>query len=108
MLEFTPSPHSWDSFNRYHFYIYIHVYTVFAPYSPSYALFPPPPQLVQSPPHPLLGMTHSTLLFLKITEIYIYLSNVTFFLINNAQNLHMKWLSSYFQVIRMILIYGTP
>jgi hypothetical protein len=25
-------PHSWNSFNRHHFYIFIHVYTIFAPY----------------------------------------------------------------------------
>jgi hypothetical protein len=29
-------PNSWNSFNRYHFCIYIHVYTLFASYSPSY------------------------------------------------------------------------
>jgi hypothetical protein len=34
---------SWDSFNRYHFSFYIHVYTVFEPNSPSHALSPPPP-----------------------------------------------------------------
>jgi hypothetical protein len=28
------SPHSWMSFNSNHFTIYIHVYTVFVPYSP--------------------------------------------------------------------------
>jgi hypothetical protein len=37
------SPHSWNSFNRSHFSIYTHVYTVFAPYSPSHTLFPPLP-----------------------------------------------------------------
>jgi hypothetical protein len=26
--------HSWNSLNRYHFCIYIHVYTIFVPYSP--------------------------------------------------------------------------
>jgi hypothetical protein len=35
------SPHSWNSFNRYHFSIYIHVYTVFAVYSPSFTISPP-------------------------------------------------------------------
>jgi hypothetical protein len=33
------SPHSWSSFNRYHFSIYIHVYTEFALFSHLYALF---------------------------------------------------------------------
>jgi hypothetical protein len=37
-FSFTPSPHSWNSFNRYHFYIYIYVYTVFVLHSPSYTL----------------------------------------------------------------------
>jgi hypothetical protein len=32
----NPPPHSWNSFNRSHFSIYIHVCTVFAPYSPSH------------------------------------------------------------------------
>jgi hypothetical protein len=37
ILEFTHStsllgpPHTWNTFNRYHFCIYIHVYTLFAP-----------------------------------------------------------------------------
>jgi hypothetical protein len=42
IVEFTsPSfsfiyPHSWSSFNRSHFSIYMHVYLLFPPYSPSY------------------------------------------------------------------------
>jgi hypothetical protein len=36
----TLSSHSWNSFNRYHFSIYIHIYTVFVQYSLSRALFP--------------------------------------------------------------------
>jgi hypothetical protein len=36
-------PHSRISFIRSHFFIYIHVYTVFAPYSPSHTVSPPPP-----------------------------------------------------------------
>jgi hypothetical protein len=35
-----PSPHYWNSFNRYHFSIYIHVYTVFAPCSPFHTFLP--------------------------------------------------------------------
>jgi hypothetical protein len=38
-----PSHHSWNSFNRPHFSIYIHLYIVFAPYSSSYTLSPHPP-----------------------------------------------------------------
>jgi hypothetical protein len=34
----SPLPYSWNSFNRYHFCIYIHVYTLFALYSSSYPL----------------------------------------------------------------------
>jgi hypothetical protein len=43
-FSFIP-PHSWSSFNRYHFsvYVYIHVYTVFALNSPSHTLSPPSP-----------------------------------------------------------------
>jgi hypothetical protein len=46
-----PFPHSWNSFNRSHFSIYTHVYTVFAPRSPSYTLSPPstPSHWYQSP-----------------------------------------------------------
>jgi hypothetical protein len=36
------SPDSCNSFNRYHYYIYMHVYTFFGLYSLSYFLFPPP------------------------------------------------------------------
>jgi hypothetical protein len=38
---YPAAPDSWDSFNRYHFCIHIHVYTLFAPYSSSYPLPPP-------------------------------------------------------------------
>jgi hypothetical protein len=54
-------PYSWNSFNRYHFSIYIHVNIVFALYSPSHILFPSPPPLngTNFPP----GRTFSALLF---------------------------------------------
>jgi hypothetical protein len=45
-------PHSWSSFNRYNFSIYIHVYTVLALYSASYIL-PPHPPLPLVPTHSL-------------------------------------------------------
>jgi hypothetical protein len=53
----TPPPalsHSWNSFNTY-FSIHIYVYTVFAPYLPSFTISPPPPnshwyQLLQEGP----------------------------------------------------------
>jgi hypothetical protein len=55
-------PHFWNSFHRYHFSIYIHVYTVFATYTPSYTLFLPPlPSHSYQPPHPRKDL--STLLF---------------------------------------------
>jgi hypothetical protein len=42
-LSPTPTlPHSWNSFNKYHFCIYIHVCTILALHSPSYPLSPPP------------------------------------------------------------------
>jgi hypothetical protein len=48
---FSPSSHSWNSFNRYHFSIYMLVYTVFTPYSPSHTLSPLP--LLSRCYHPL-------------------------------------------------------
>jgi hypothetical protein len=36
----SPLLYSWNSFSRSHFSIYIHVYTVFVSYSPSYTLSP--------------------------------------------------------------------
>jgi hypothetical protein len=43
ILLYPSTLHFWNSFNKYHFSIYIHVYTIFAPYSPSHALLPHPP-----------------------------------------------------------------
>jgi hypothetical protein len=44
LLHHSPlSPHSWNSFNKSHFSICIHVYTIFVPYSSSYTLSPHPP-----------------------------------------------------------------
>jgi hypothetical protein len=40
-LSPTP-PHLRNSFNRYLFSVYFHLYTVFAPYSPSFTISPPP------------------------------------------------------------------
>jgi hypothetical protein len=33
-------PHSWNNFSRSYFSIYIHVYKVFVPYSPSHTFSP--------------------------------------------------------------------
>jgi hypothetical protein len=41
-FSFISPPHSWNIFNRSHCSIYIQVYTVFTPYSPSYILSPHP------------------------------------------------------------------
>jgi hypothetical protein len=38
-LLYFPFPHSWNSFNRSHFSIYISEYRIFLPYSPSYTGF---------------------------------------------------------------------
>jgi hypothetical protein len=50
----SPSPYTRNNFNRCHFCIYLHVFTVFAPCSPSYPLSLPPPPFhwyhVPSPP----------------------------------------------------------
>jgi hypothetical protein len=46
LLFHAPSTDSWNSFNRYHFCIYIHMYTLFAPYSPTYPFLH---HLLQSP-----------------------------------------------------------
>jgi hypothetical protein len=43
ILKFNPPLDLWNSFSSYHFCIYMHVYTFFAPYSLSYFLSPPPP-----------------------------------------------------------------
>jgi hypothetical protein len=45
-LHHSPSsllPHSWDNFNTFHFSIFIHVSTVFVPYSTSHTLCLHPP-----------------------------------------------------------------
>jgi hypothetical protein len=55
-------PHSWNSFNRFHFPIYTHVYTIFTLYSHSHAFYPtliPPPTGTNTPDRTcstLLGM----------------------------------------------------
>jgi hypothetical protein len=38
ILLYAPSLYSWNSFNRSHFSIDIHVYIIFPPYSPSWTL----------------------------------------------------------------------
>jgi hypothetical protein len=59
---FSPSPNSWNYFNRYHFSIHVHGYTVFILYSPSHILSPPPPSSqCYHPPAP--GSTCSAFLF---------------------------------------------
>jgi hypothetical protein len=68
-LFHTPFPNSWNSFSRYHFCIYIHVYILFSPYSSSYP-FPchlpcstPPTKHPQPPSSLPLGRTCSSSLF---------------------------------------------
>jgi hypothetical protein len=65
----SPSTHSRNSFNRYHFSIYIHVYTIFSPYSPSFTISPLPlpshwyqPSSSQTEPVP---SSHSLILYKK-------------------------------------------
>jgi hypothetical protein len=38
----SPFPNSWNIFNRYHFSIYVHAWTVITPHSLSHTLSPPP------------------------------------------------------------------
>jgi hypothetical protein len=59
-------PHSWNSFNRSYFSIYVHVYTVFAPYSPSLSLPSPPSHWYQPPPPP--SRSYSVLLSSNFTK----------------------------------------
>jgi hypothetical protein len=57
-VEFTPSifllyalsPHSWNSFNRSHFSVYIRMYTILAQYSPFYLFSPHPPHPTSTNP----------------------------------------------------------
>jgi hypothetical protein len=42
ILLFSPCPHSWNSFNRNHFSIYVQEYTAFVLSSPSHTLSPHP------------------------------------------------------------------
>jgi hypothetical protein len=52
-------PHSWNGFNRYHFCLYMHMYTFFAQYSPSYPhSLPPRPSTGANLP-PALSHYHS-------------------------------------------------
>jgi hypothetical protein len=52
-----PSPHYRNGFNRYHFCIYIHVYTFFVLYSPSYLLSCHLPSPTGINPTPTSGRT---------------------------------------------------
>jgi hypothetical protein len=60
----SPTPHSWNSFYRDHFYVFTHMYTVFPPYLLFYTLsVPPPPSHWYQPPTHTPGRTCSALLF---------------------------------------------
>jgi hypothetical protein len=66
-LNSTPPPfsfifHSWNNFNRYHFSIYMHVYTAFGLYSPSHALSPPLLLRIGTS-HPRQYLFHATVLW---------------------------------------------
>jgi hypothetical protein len=55
---------SWNRFNRYHFCIYIHIYTFFAPYSLSYHLSPlSPPSHWYQHPFPAQDLFHPPVLW---------------------------------------------
>jgi hypothetical protein len=64
----TLYPFSWNSCDRYNFSLCVlHVYGVFAPYSPSYTLFPPPPPLTGTRPH-RQNLFHSLVLWFPIRK----------------------------------------
>jgi hypothetical protein len=62
----SPSSFSWKSFNRYNFCTYIHVYTIFAPYSPSYPQALPPVTVTNS-----LHRTCTCLMFFSDKDYFI-------------------------------------
>jgi hypothetical protein len=73
-----PSPHSWNSFNRCHFSIYIHMYTVFVPCSPSFTIsLPPPYSHWYQPPISMFIMYYCPIWF---TSSIFLLSTLDFFL----------------------------
>jgi hypothetical protein len=83
----TPSPDSWNSFNRYHFCIYIRVYTLFPLYSSSY---PFPWHFPHSPSCPLgrICSVYSALLFSNCVEEKTKdkMRNMTFLLVWNKDS----------------------
>jgi hypothetical protein len=60
ILLYSPSPHSWNSFNRSHFSIFIFEYIIFLPYSFFYtfSLYPPPSYWCQLPRQELFYLPH--------------------------------------------------
>jgi hypothetical protein len=72
---FIPSfPHSWDSFNRSHFFMYIHVYTVFELCSPFHSLSLLTPHTGTNPqPHagPVLYYCFLILSKKKVTFLFV-------------------------------------
>jgi hypothetical protein len=61
-------PHSWNSFNRSHFSIFIYEYVIFPPYSPFYTFFLYfPPSYWYEPP------VTSWSLFLKKKDIFVHI-----------------------------------
>jgi hypothetical protein len=73
------SPHSWNSFNRYHFSICIHVYTIFPLYSSSHTLSPLLSCIQAGPILP--SCSYSEIYYLSIClELFSYSSfKVSFF-----------------------------
>jgi hypothetical protein len=69
----SPSSYFWNTFKSSHFSIYIYVYTVFAPYSPSYTLSPhlPLSHWYQSPRQDMF--CPPALRFCKTNDIFVCL-----------------------------------
>jgi hypothetical protein len=77
-ILYPPSPHSWNSFSRSHFSIFLCKYIIFSPYSLSYtlSLYPPSPTVINSQTG---SVSPSCSLFLK-QEIFVCKSYTEIFI----------------------------
>jgi hypothetical protein len=73
IILYCSHPHSWNSFDRSHFSIFIHEHIIFPLYSPSYTfcLQPPPTPCTRAYPH-AGTVLHSYSLFLKKRYFCLY------------------------------------
>jgi hypothetical protein len=97
------STDSWNSFNRYHFCICMHVYTFFALYSLSYSFSWPPP-LSHWCQHSSLGRTCSALLLSDFAEKKDKKKNLTFLLVWDKDS----YLGSFLVIFPCIYVFYPP